>query len=281
MGDLVDFPDGLHRSGLPGFFSLAELPQRQPIAQICKGISAWGEFSRIFKFYPGQFVVVTGVTNHGKSTFILNALCKMAREHGTRTFAYVPENEGHLRDKLSRIWQNDKTFERFAGEYFFVQSSVPAFNPKDAKSLWWVLKRAEVAINDCGCSIVLIDPWNELDRARPRDQSVTDYIGECLMMVKDFCRTMDATVIMVGHPTKAVNEGGGRVPGLYDIEGSANWANKCDNGLVVWRDMETGATRVISNKVREAPDAGVIGAAFFHVDPQTGIFTPQVGVGYE
>jgi twinkle protein len=193
----------------------------------------------------------------------------------------VPENEGHLREKLAKIWQNDKSFDKFASEYFFIQSAVPEFNPKDAKSLWWVLKRAEVAVNDFGCNIVLIDPWNELDRARGRDESVTDYIGNSLMMVKDFCRSLDATVIIVAHPTKAINENGGRVPGLYDVEGSANWANKCDNGLVVWRDMENGGTKVISNKVREAPDAGIIGAALFHVDPLTGIFTPQLGAGYE
>jgi hypothetical protein len=46
-----------------------------------------------------------------------------------------------------------------------------------------------------------------------------------------------ATVIMVAHPTKAgVAEG--KVPSLADIEGSMNWYNKCDNGLIVARDPE-------------------------------------------
>lgn len=283
MGDLVQL-EGIHRLGLPGFFSLKEGPQAKSIADQCLGISAWGEFSRLCKVYPGQLIVVTGVPGHGKSTFILNMLAKMAREHGTVTWAYVPENEGFLREKLRRIWQNEKTWDHFSGEQFFYQSAVPEFNPNDFKSMDWVLNRAAKAIQeyDWPSCVVLIDPWNELDRARQRDESVTDYIGRSLILVKDFCRGMRATVIIVAHPTKAVSDKETRPPGLYDVEGSANWFNKMDNGLVVWRDMETNTAKVSSLKVRYSPDAGEIGAAFFHVDKDTGVFTPQIGTtGYE
>ncbi len=134
----------------------------------------------------------------------------------------------------------------------------------------------EGAIERDGVRVVLIDPWNELDRARPRDTTMTDYIGECLMMLKDFCRTFQVSVIVVAHPTKAVNEHGGRMPGLADIEGSMNWFNKCDNGLILHRDPEKNTCQVISAKVREN-GAGKRGSAFFWVDPETGIYTPQTG----
>lgn len=284
MGDLVDFPDGLHRLGMPGFFSLKEAPQQKSLAEQTKTVSAWGEFSRLCKIYPGQLIVVTGIPGHGKSTFVFNWLCKLAREHGTVTWAYVPENEGFLREKLRRIWQNDRTWDGFSDNQFFYQSAVPEFNPHDFKDIGWVLDRAAKAVReyDWPSVVVLIDPWNELDRARKRDESVTDYIGRALIHVKDFCRGMKATVIIVAHPSKAVNEHGGRVPGLYDIEGSAKWFDKMDNGLTVWRNVETGAAKVISGKVRYAPDAGVTNAAaFFHVEAETGIFTPMIGGGHE
>jgi twinkle protein len=83
-------------------------------------------------------------------------------------------------------------------------------------------------------------------------------------------------VIVVAHPTKAVNENGGRVPNLSDIEGSMNWFNKCDNGLVVARDPTNNTSRVISAKVREI-GAGSLGVCYFTVDPNTGKFTPQHG----
>ena len=54
---VVPFPN---RHGQPGYFSLAELPQRPSIA--AHAISTgWWELDQIFKFYRGQFVVCTGI----------------------------------------------------------------------------------------------------------------------------------------------------------------------------------------------------------------------------
>jgi hypothetical protein len=84
---------------------------------------------------------------------------------------------------------------------------------------------------------------------------------------------MNAIVIMVAHPTKAgVSEG--KTPTLADIEGSMNWYNKCDNGLIVVRDPSLATAKVISAKVREM-GAGSRGACRFYVDETTGIFIPQ------
>jgi hypothetical protein len=56
-----------------------------------------------------------------------------------------------------------------------------------------------------GVSLVLIDPWNELERAKLKDENLTDYIGRCLMRVKMFARETGCTMFMVAHPTKAAN----------------------------------------------------------------------------
>lgn len=263
------------RYGQPGYFSLADLPQRGSVEKQAFGCG-WWELDQIFKFYLGQFVVVTGIAGHGKSTFLLNVLLKVARERGVKSFLYVPENEAYLREKLRKIWANDDTFDYFAGSQCFVQSAVPDAYTDQPRTLDWVLEKAVVAIERDNVEIVLIDPWNELDRAKPASMLLTDYIGECLMRLKQFCRTFNVIVIVVAHPTKAVNENGGRIAGLADIEGSMNWFNKCDNGLVVVRDPERNTAQVISAKVREI-GAGRRGACHFHVDPDTGIYTPQYG----
>jgi twinkle protein len=275
MAEIVPLP-GVHRHDQPGYFSLAELPQRGSVATQAFG-SGWWELDQIFKFYLGQFVVLTGIAGHGKSTFLLNVLLKIAREKGVSSFLYVPENEAYLRDKLLKIWPGDEaSFQHFADSQCFVQSAVPHQLDEPAHTLDWVLDRAAVAVERDNAEVVVIDPWNELDRAKPRDMLLTDYIGQCLMLLKQFCRTMNVIVVVVAHPTKAVNENGGRVAGLADIEGSMNWFNKCDNGLVVVRDPDKNTARVISAKVREI-GAGKLGVCHFHVDPDTGIFTPQYG----
>lgn len=267
-------PIDIHRHQQPGYFSLAELPQQPSVDSIAVS-TGWWELDQIWRPYPGQFNILTGIAGHGKSTFALNVLVNLAKKHGTGMFCYVPENESHLRDKLEKIWGPTAGFKDFCQHQCFLQSALPTRYNEPAHTLDWVLDMAVVAMERDNASVILIDPWNELERAKPPSMLMTDYIGQCLMYLKQFCRSMNATVIMVAHPTKAgVSEG--KVPSLADIEGSMNWYNKCDNGLIVHRDPEANTCKVISAKAREI-GSGKRGTCWFTVDPDTGVFTPQHG----
>ncbi len=267
-------PIDLHRHEQPGYYALADLPQQPSVAEIAMS-TGWWELDQIWRPYPGQFNVVTGIAGHGKSTFLLNVLCNLAKKHGTKSFLYVPENEAHLRDKLRLIWGTADGFGEFCRSGCYLQSAQPNRFDDAAHTLDWVLDKAFTALDRDDADVVLIDPWNELERAKPPQMLMTDYIGQCLMYLKQFCRATNATVIMVAHPTKAgINEG--KTPGLADIEGSMNWYNKCDNGLIVARDPEKNASKVISAKAREI-GSGKRGMCWFHVDAETGVFTPQHG----
>jgi twinkle protein len=58
-------------------------------------------------------------------------------------------------------------------------------------------------------------------------------------------------VILVAHPTKMKKENGKyEVPNLYDISGSANFYNKTDFGLTVYRDMVEEVIKVYIQKVK-------------------------------
>ena len=101
----------------------------------------------------------------------------------------------------------------------------------------------------------------ELERARLKDENLTDYIGHCLMRVKMFARQTGCTMFMVAHPTKAAN---GRDPTLSDIEGSMHWFNKCDHGVVITRVPDTQVTEVYVAKVRfqETGEQGTVKLRF-------------------
>lgn len=266
MGDVVRM--------LPkGCYTLADLPQRESIEKSAIS-TGWWELDQIWRLYPGQFTVVTGVAGHGKSTLVLNVIANIA-ERGYKTFMFVPENEQSIRDKFWGIWGGRKGWDYFSTGQIFVQSAAEEAFGDEPMDLRSVLDRAVQAIEREQIEVLMIDPWNELEHLKPAQQLMTDYIREALMYLKKICRYHGASVIMVAHPTKAVTEHGGRVPSLADIEGSMNWYNKCDNGLIVVRESDQ-ATRVISAKVREH-GAGKIGVCHFHVDPATGRFTPQYG----
>jgi twinkle protein len=269
-----DNPDNeIGRYGVPGLFSALAAPARGSVEEQAFG-TGWTELDEILKFYLGQFVLVTGIAGHGKSVFLFNVITKLARERGIKSFLFVPENEGNLYHTLSRIWSDEKTFERFAKDQCFVQSSHQKYWKDKPKTLQWVLERATVSVVRDKAEVVIIDPWNELEWAKPRDQLMTDYIRDCLMYLKEFTRAFNVVTILVAHPTKAINESSGRVPRLADIEGSMNWFNKCDNGLIVVREKNNA--KVISAKVREI-GAGREGACYFNVESKTGRFAPIYG----
>lgn len=264
-----------HRHEQRGYFSLENVPQRPSVSGDAIS-TGWRELDHIWRLYPGQFTIVTGIAGHGKSTFLMNVIAGMAQKNGTRSFLYVPENESHLRDKFSGIWGKKPGFDTFCEHQCFVQSAMPDDFDTQPQDLPWVLQKAIKAIESDNVDLLMIDPWNELEHAKPNAMLMTDYIRQCLMYLKQFARAYGVAVILVAHPTKAVTENGGRTPLLSDIEGSMNWYNKCDNGLIVVRNFESKTSQVISAKVREI-GAGKIGQCHFYVDENTGVFTPQYG----
>ena len=275
MDDKVLQFEATHRHGQRGYFSLKNLQQSQSVSDVALS-SGWPDLDDIYRVYPGQFTIVSGIPGHGKSTFLFNLIIQLWRTQKVRTFLYAPENEPYLRTTLRRIWGNSPGFDDFEETECFVQSSTPDNFDSEPQDLSWVLNKAVIAIKRDETGLVVIDPWNELEHAKPRDVMMTDYIRTCLMYLKQFCRASKIALVLVAHPTKAVAENGGRTPLLSDIEGSMSWYNKCDNGLIVVRDFERRSAKIISAKVREK-GAGRVGSCMFSVDQDTGIFTPQYG----
>lgn len=259
------------RHGQKGYYLGRDFPQRSPISADHTE-PGWWELAQLWKIYPGQFTLVTGYPGHGKSTFLLNVIINLAKNYGTRSFLFVPENEAHIIEKLRLIWGPEKGFDGFLENYLHIQSCNEDYDtPMD---LFWVLKQANIAIDEDHCDILLIDPWNELEHYKPRDITMTDFIRDSLREMKRFLRAKEVSLFLVAHPTKPPPESASKPPSLFQVEGSASWYNKLDNGLIVHREGNTA--KVISAKVREM-GAGKLGVCHFMVDEATGRFTPQYG----
>ena len=151
--------------------------------------------------------------------------------------------------------------------------------------LHWTLERMATAVLRHNAKVVIIDPWNEMDHARLRDETLTEYTGRAIKAFKRFARTFNVHVIIVAHPTKLGSGGQGRknsdppVPGLYDISDSAHWANKPDVGISIWRESKTGMTLCAVKKVRFQDSIGVPGEAWLRFNSYTGRF--EAGVAPE
>jgi predicted ATP-dependent serine protease len=61
----------------------------------------WRELYELYRLTSPALVVTTGKAGHGKSTFLFNVILNLCRQHHSKVFMYVPENEQHLRKKTS------------------------------------------------------------------------------------------------------------------------------------------------------------------------------------
>ena len=83
---------------------------------------------------------------------------------------------------------------------------------------------------------------------------------------------------MVAHPHKLQRNDSGVVPppDLYQVSGSAHWANMSDAAIVVHRDFEDNSTKIITRKIREQGLYGQIGQTFFTFDNATKVYKEVV-----
>jgi twinkle protein len=249
-----------------GLYRLSEYPERDALETFSTG---WWTLDPHLMLFPGEFMVVTGVPGHGKSTWVLNLLVNLAKKYGWTSAVFSPEmpTVPHLRDKLRRMISDRWTTEvdQWIEQHFVFIGSDPTGRHDDDFDLDWLLDRATDAVLRDGVRVLLIDPWNEIEHARRRDETVTDYIGRSIRALKRFAQQYAVAVIIVAHPTKDVGKDGKARPvTLYDIDGSAHWFNKCDHGVIITREPEIDVAEVFVAKVRfqETGEKGTVRLRF-------------------
>ena len=212
----------------------------------------------------GELMVVTGIPGSGKSTWILNLCVNMAWSYewtiavASFEIPTVPALRQKLRLAKMRVPKSQWTREEvtkadsWISEHFVFIDDDPSGDDDVDMSLEWLLDRAAEAVIRYGIRILVIDPWNEIEHARPRHESETDYQNRALRMIRRFATRYEVIAIVLCHPTKEVaREGKARMPGLYDISGGATWYNKPDHGITVHvPDPNTNETIISMKKVR-------------------------------
>ena len=244
-----------------GLYRFSDYPYAGPLPVYSTG---WMTLDPLVKLFPGAFVVVSGIPAHGKSTWVLNLLVNLAELHGWRSAIYSPEMPvvPQMRDKLRRIVARKGlqgigdgelgNIDRWLDDVFVFIDGEQDSESDCELNLDWVLDKATDAIMRDGIKVLVIDPWNELEHARRRDESQTEYVGRAIRAIKRFARRYQVVTMVVAHPTKDVaKDGKARRPTLYDIESSAHWHNKADIGIIIdWPDRTVRESIIEVKKVR-------------------------------
>ena len=263
----------LWNSGLPGGFK-----------------TGWPALDKHYTVAPGQLTVLTGWPGSGKSEWLDHLLINLAQQDW-KFAIYSAENQpvqlhiSKLMEKIARMPFGAGPNERipYAALVDYVQELAANFHFISPKLNTIPLHKIVAAsaqyllAEDGKKPGLVIDPWNELEHARPKTKSETEYISESLSYLRNWARSNGVHVWLVAHPAKQKRGDDGKlpVPTPDMISGSQHWWNKADCALSVWRDMNdlvSRETSVFIQKIR-FKNIGIPGEVRFNYDRLTGRYS--------
>ncbi len=190
-----------------------------------------------FKMAFGEWTVVSGIPNSGKSDILDQILCNLASKYSFRCAMFSPESypyEGHIKriaNKLNNKNCNtddlNNTKDFIEEHFYWIKINLENLTLKG------ILDAFRELVFQKGVNVCVIDPWNMLDHSAQRDHS---YIGKQLSYITQFCQQTNTHLFLVAHPRKIESENGiYKIPNLYQISGSADFFNKSFNGAICHR----------------------------------------------
>lgn len=257
-----------------GIYAMDELPPDPPRRVFDIGFDAFREH---YVMRTGDLSVVTGIPSMGKSTWVNDLVCRVVRVHGIRAgWASFEQSPQVDHKRALRSWFCNAPMHTItpvdlaaADEWINEAHRFIVPNEDDDVTLDWMLRKMAAAVIQHDCRIIIIDPWNEMDHTRDRDETTTEYVGRAIKALKRFARKMNVHLIVVAHPTKQKRENGEfLIPTLYDISDSAHWYNKADLGVVVHRRND-GKSVIKTQKSRYHEILGRPGAVLMDYNRDT------------
>ena len=247
--------------------------------------TGWEEMDKICTYERRRNIIVTGTPGAGKSEWVDELVLRLCLRHQWKIGFFSPENIPivyHLRKLIEKLtghrFQNGcgMTEGLLARSEEFLAENVSHISLKGNATPDRVLAEARELVVRRGCRIFVFDPLNRFDHEPAPGQTETQYISNLLNKFTEFATQYNCLLILVAHPRKMNrNPTTGATPRveMYDINGSADFYNKADYGIVVERDKEIGITRVYVDKVK-FKHLGVGGVATFVYDPVNGRYLP-------
>lgn len=240
------------------------------------------EFDQLLNFKTNQLTTITGIPSHGKSVFAEFIMMRLMKQVGWKFAVFSPEHYPtalHLQRLAKMMVGKPFFYHKDYGRMSFteMESAIDFLSDKlyfiqpgeDEITLDNILDTCKGLVLRHGVNALILDPWNEIDHDYG-SLSETQYIEKALRKLKRFKSLYDIHVFLIAHPTKMQKQPSTNkydVPTLYSISGSANFYNKTDNGICVYRDFETNTTNVYVQKVKFS-HLGRVGDCAFMYNPQ-------------
>ena len=251
--------------------------------------TGWASVDEYFTVRPGELTVIIGTPSSGKSNWVDALTMNLANLHGWTFGMFSPENQpvydhmARMVEKFTELPFREGRTQRMDETELEVGASWVREHffwllPKNEESwnIAWILEQAKLMVRRKGIRGLIIDPWNELESERGGDRTETEYVSRTLRTVRQFAREYCVHVFLVVHPTKMYRDKNGKypIPNLYDASGSANFRNKADNGICIWRDFDNpdnSNVDIIVQKIRFR-QVGRLGKVSLEYQPATATY---------
>ncbi len=240
-------------------------------------------FDKLISWQTSRLLIVTGIPGMGKSEFIDELVVRLNILHNWKIGYFSPENfpiqlhASKIIEKLTgkKYHQYKLSLQEQGFAKVYLNDNFFFIKPEDENySIDNILGKAKWLIKKFGIKVFVLDPFNRLEHQIEKGISETNYISKILDKIITFEQTYNILFILVAHPRKMAKSGNVyEVPTLYDINGSANFFNKCDYGITIYRDYLKEVIQAHIQKVK-FKHLGQPGLALFRYNQENGRFMP-------
>jgi twinkle protein len=257
----------------------------------------------LFKLRLGEYTVISGVPNKGKSTVAEELLQRYNYYHDLKVGILSFENTydfqsafmlqrafgkpffepNQYQTHLQRISLDEVTKgieylnENF--KFFDCRATDDNGNDLDEYDIDNMVKKAKECHKKYGTKIFFFDPFNYIDKSKKPKSYATDgeyitYINKCLSKL---AKTLNVHIILIAHPTQNVTDkytyidAKGQeqtmlVAGANNIAGSASFYAAADNIIIIDQHPVTLQTIFMTKKIKKQQFVGKKGDCLINFD---------------
>ena len=210
------------------------------------------EIDEYFRFKTGNFNIVLGHANTGKTTVTLFLMLLYSLKHKIKWLVFSSENDNHTIIKKLIEFLAVKPINKIPTDEFDKQADY-VFNyfkfiyTQDTYTFKDLLKFAEQVKDAWNYKGFLIDPYNSLFKDRDLMQGINshEYDYEATSQMRLFCKKHNISIwltthantnaLRIKHPLQHDYAGHPIPPLASDVEGGGKFVNRADDFIVVHR----------------------------------------------
>ena len=210
------------------------------------------EIDEYFRFKKGNFNLILGHANTGKTTVTLYLMLLYSLKHKIKWLVFSSENDAHTIIKKLCEFLDCKPINKISEKDFdshcqFIYNHFKFIEASELYTYKQLLKLAEAVNNAWQFDGFLIDPYNSLvkDREILKGLNSHEYDYEATSEMRIFCKRNNISIwltthaatnsLRMKHPIQHEYAGHPIPPLASDVEGGGKFVNRADDFIVIHR----------------------------------------------